>query len=125
MKNILVVEDDVPNRLLLRLQLEDLDECEIHTAGDGVAGLALFDATQPAAVVLDINMPQLDGFGFLSALRETPGGQRVPVVVVTARFLDASDGQRLRALGVNKVFEKGRYDEDDLVDTLSGFLSAA
>lgn len=120
MSTILVVEDDLPNRTLIALQLEDL-ECEIHTAENGLKGLERVRSSSPDVVVLDLNMPGLDGFGFLKQIRAA--GSTVPVVVLTAMFLDRATCDLLRSQGVVRILEKGRYDEDDLVTCLQGVLA--
>lgn len=123
MSRLLVIEDDLSNRTLLGLQIEDL-ECEVQTADDGAVGLMKVRNAKPDAVILDLNMPNMNGFEFLSALRSYEHGKDIPVVVITAMYLDKNHCQTLRDHGVAKIFEKGRYDEDDLVDCLSTILEA-
>ncbi len=119
MHSILVVEDDLPNRTLITLQLEDM-ECDIHTAENGLKGLEKVRSVAPDVVVLDLNMPTLDGFGFLTQLRAL--GVATPVVVLTAMYLDGPTCDRLRAQGVVRIFEKGRYDDEDLMACLKAVL---
>lgn len=123
MSTLLVIEDDLPNRLLLSLQLEDLD-CEVVTADNGIRGLERISANHPDAIILDLNMPEMDGFTFLKSLRSRQDGN-IPVVVVTAMFLDKSHCDLLREYGVVKILEKGRYDEDDLLSCLKDVLKEA
>lgn len=123
MPSILIIEDDVPNRLLMSLQVEDLD-CTVLTADNGVQGIEMFRVGRPSVVLLDLNMPRLDGFGFLEQLRNQPVGQDTPVVVVTAMLLDRERLTRLQNLGVKRILEKGRYSEDDLLSAVRPFMGA-
>ena len=81
---IFVADDD---RAILDLITTRLDLAGYHTvqARDGWEALDGIYASRPAAVVLDIGMPRLDGFGVLRHLRKTPGFANLPVMMVTAR----------------------------------------
>ena len=85
------------------------------------AALAAVSARRPGAVVLDLVMPEMDGFQFLESLRRTPHNHTTPVVVWTAKALSAADRQRLSAFTV-VVIEKGA-DTVHLVEELSGLVS--
>lgn len=93
---ILVVDDNEANRLLAKSTLEDEDYAVV-LATDGAAGVAAFEAEQPDCVLLDIRMPNLDGFGACERIRALPGGVDTPILFLTAaRDVDAFD----RALAV-------------------------
>ena len=100
--SVLVVDDDVALR---RLVIETLarDGGELREAADGVEALAMIAARRPDVLVLDLAMPQLDGFGVLERLLERAETRQLPVVVLTGRDLTASRAaparrpQRLRA----------------------------
>lgn len=118
--NILIVEDDETNRELLGCQAEDADlSVTLLTASDGEEALAELAAQKVGLVLLDLGMPRMDGFEFLTRLRATPGRGSMPVIVVTARDLTAHDHARLRAMGVHRVFQKGRYDTQALTDAIT------
>ena len=68
---ILVVDDSATLRLMARDALEE-DELEVVEAADGQEGLRLFREHQPNVVLLDVNMPHLDGFGMCEAIRAAP-----------------------------------------------------
>lgn len=99
MSTVLVVDDDPDIRLLLRLELA-AEGHHIQEAGDGAQALASVEAARPDLVLLDMMMPVLDGWGFLSAI---DADSAPPVVVITAL---ASDGDR----HVVEVLERGALD---------------
>jgi CheY-like chemotaxis protein len=81
---VLVVEDDVGIRSFLADLLGD-EGYQVREAEDGRAALPVLEAWRPDLIVLDLMMPNLDGFGFRAAQREQPETREIPVVVVTAR----------------------------------------
>jgi len=83
---VLVVDDDPSIRSLLTEVLE-LAEYDVQAASNGVEALRAIDRRCPSVMVLDMQMPVLDGWGVARALREH--GQRVPTVVITASASDA------------------------------------
>jgi len=118
---ILVVEDDRTSQALLGYQAEDADlEVRVITADNGAEALQRVVQVSPIKLILlDIGMPQMDGFEFLTRLRTMPGHARTPVIVVTARELSQSDHQLLRTMGVTQIFQKGRYDTQALTDAIN------
>lgn len=79
---ILVVDDDEGQRLLAGASLQQGGFAVVE-AGDGEQALAVFQREQPDIVLLDVVMPGLDGFAVCTALRQSPGGQYCPIVMVT------------------------------------------
>ena len=79
---VLVVDDDRTMRLLVR---ETLERCgfAVEEAADGAAGMGSFQRRRPDVVLLDVMMPELDGFGACAALRGLPGGEHVPILMMT------------------------------------------
>ena len=92
--SILVVEDDDDTSALIGGMLEKADY-EVSVAIDGERALASIDERVPDLVLLDLMMPRMDGFEFLTALRRDPSQRHVPVVIVTARDLTDEDYRRL------------------------------
>ena len=80
---ILIADDATVSRRLLRRLLEQ-DGHTVHVAADGVEALALFAAEAIDVVLLDIVMPELDGISVLERLKATPGGEHVPVIMISA-----------------------------------------
>jgi two-component system OmpR family response regulator len=81
--NILVVDDDPLVRELYRTALR-FEGFEVSTASDGVAALQLIERNPPSLVILDVNMPCLDGWGVLRELSRYESTKAIPVIVVTA-----------------------------------------
>jgi two-component system, chemotaxis family, sensor kinase CheA len=119
--NILIVEDDHTNQALLGFQAEDvLFDVNLFTADNGEEALQkLGQGTTVGLILLDLGMPRMDGFEFLTRLRATPGHGNTPVIVVTARDLSEKDHQRLRSMGVKRSFQKGRYDTQALAEAIT------
>jgi len=89
MKRILVVEDDRDIALSLRLRLEREGGFTVATAEDGAAGLRSALEQPPDLVLLDVNLPGMDGFEVCRRLRREPATADVPVIMVTARIDEA------------------------------------
>jgi CheY-like chemotaxis protein len=75
----------------------------------------------PALVLLDLMMPEMDGFEFVSELRRTEPGRHIPVVVVTAKEITAEDRERLGGY-VRHVFHKGSFTREELIGELKRAL---
>ena len=80
---ILIADDAMVSRRLLRRLLEQ-DGHAVYVAADGAEALALFAAEAIDVVLLDIVMPELDGISVLERLKATPGGEDVPVIMISA-----------------------------------------
>ncbi len=116
----LVVDDNEDNLLLLTFVLEQLN-CQFITAIDGQTALDLAQRYQPALILLDIMLPDLDGFEVFSRLRQNPLTARIPVIAVTA-MARPEDQERLLSAGCNEYVTKP-YMVDDLEDLLRRYLS--
>jgi PAS domain S-box-containing protein len=113
---VLVVDDDPDARSRLRTVLER-DDWSVTEASNGQEALASVDQATPQAILLDLTMPVMDGFSFLEALRQRPGGADIPVIVLSARDLTQGDRQRLSS--ADKVLRKGDMDLRDLPEQLA------
>ena len=110
--HVLVVEDDPPTRTMLRRTLEK-EGWVVREADNGRAGLEQVSAESPALILLDLLMPEMDGFEFLEGLRSHPAPSP-PVVVITAKELTEQDRQRLNG-GVRAVVQKRPQDFEGLL----------
>src|SRR5262249_25505717 len=70
---------------------------------------------KPDVILLDLMMPEMDGFAVVAALQKETGWQDIPVIVITARDLDVKDRERLNS-GVQSVLVKERFQPSDLVE---------
>jgi two-component system cell cycle response regulator DivK len=102
--NILLIEDNENNRYLARFLLEAHGH-QVREASDGLQGVAAAQAEVPDLILLDIQLPQMDGYAVAHALRQDPALDAVPIIAVTSY---AMNGDRVRALdsGCDNYIEK-------------------
>ena len=110
--SLLVVDDEESVRRLVRETLSG-NGLELREAADGEEALTAISARRPDAIILDLLMPKLDGFGVLECLRADPETRELPVVILTARRLSAQERKRLKTQAL-AVLEKGAYSPDEL-----------
>lgn len=119
-KTILAIDDSRTIRELLRATLTD-GGYAVVTASDGLEGIDRFNDHRFDAVITDINMPNLDGFGVIDGIRKSSANQRVPILVLTTESSPAFK-QRARDLGATgwivKPFDDKRLLE--VVDMVTG-----
>lgn len=113
---VLVVEDDKVTREMLAAML-GRHGWEVMEAGNGLEGLDCLDRSEPDLILLDLMMPEMDGFQFVNAIKERPNAERIPIVVLTAKELTLEDRMALNG-GVNKVFQKATTKTDALFSEL-------
>ena len=105
---IFVLEDEPAVRVVLKDALESVGY-EVRDFGDGQAALDQVDHTVPDLILLDMRMPRMDGFKFLSALRRKPNAKTIPVIIVSGlgdELLQAIDARAAEELGVAGIFAK-------------------
>jgi two-component system, cell cycle response regulator DivK len=101
---ILVIEDNEHNLYLMRYLLEG-HGFRVVEATDGRAGIELAGRVVPLAILLDIQLPELDGYAVAGELRRVPGLARVPIIAVTSYAL-LGDRERCLAAGATGYLEK-------------------
>ncbi|RYH00952.1 response regulator [Salipiger sp. IMCC34102] len=79
---ILAIDDSRTMRGLLRASLEEAG-FDVTTAEDGIDGMERLEAVAPDVIITDINMPRLDGFGVIEAVRKSDEGRSVPILVLS------------------------------------------
>jgi len=90
---------------------------EVKGANGGAEGLKMIRESAPDLILLDLMMPDMDGFQLVAKLQEDPALQDIPVIVVTARDLTAADRERLNS-GVQTVLLKETFLPTELVDRI-------
>jgi CheY-like chemotaxis protein len=100
---ILYIDDSPDARRLVQRVLMSMDY-DVQVAADGQSGLALAEACHPAVVLMDMNLPDMDGFSIATQLRARPDFARVKLVALTAA--DASERDRALAAGCDLFLEK-------------------
>ncbi|MGE5780956.1 MAG: response regulator [Hyphomicrobiales bacterium] len=111
---VLVVEDDAVQRERMLGWLEG-PQWTVREAENGREALKRIQENKPDVILLDLMMPEMDGFAVVAALQKQTGWQDIPVIVITARDLDAKDRERLNC-GVQSVLVKERFRPADLVE---------
>jgi CheY-like chemotaxis protein len=111
---VLLVEDDAATRELLRRLLEK-EQCTVLQAGNGREALEVAAEVMPALVLLDLMMPEMDGFAFLREFRSRPGCEHTPVVVLTAKDLTDEDRRALHG-AATRILQKGHHSGAEVVD---------
>jgi len=112
-RTVLIVEDDASARSLIRRALER-EGWTVDEAENGRVALEKLAQATPALVLLDLMMPEMDGFEFLEVLRTEGSHPEIPVVVITAKELTDEDRQRLNG-GVERIVAKGPRERDDFL----------
>jgi CheY-like chemotaxis protein/anti-sigma regulatory factor (Ser/Thr protein kinase) len=110
---VLVVDDDTGVRHLLRRMLEREGHTVVEADNGRVALEQLRDMT-PSMIVLDLMMPEMDGFAFVAEIRRHADWRDIPIVVVTAKDLSRADHERLNGY-VQRILQKGTYGRDELL----------
>jgi CheY-like chemotaxis protein len=121
---ILVVEDNADEASLIKMILEP-EGYEVALASNGEEGLEKVESSRPDLIILDVMMPELDGFAMCSKLRESPEHSRIPVVLLTGVAKRISDSKYpldgvLRA-DAEQYLEKPVKPEE-LLDTVARLL---
>jgi hypothetical protein len=119
--HVLVVEDDEDTRSVIRQTLERAG-WSVAQAEHGRRGLERVAERRPDAIVLDLMMPEMNGFDFLDALRRNPDWRGIPVLVLTAMDLSAEDRRRLNG-EVERILQKGASARDQLLAEVGRVLA--
>jgi two-component system, OmpR family, alkaline phosphatase synthesis response regulator PhoP len=84
-KHILIIDDEPTIQEIVQTTLEVLANWQVSIAGSGLEGLQKAKTIQPDAILLDVSMPDLDGFYIFAQLQAHPATQAIPVILLTAR----------------------------------------
>jgi CheY-like chemotaxis protein len=119
-RHVLLVDDDDMMRRGMRLALEK-DGWEVNEAENGRVALARLAETRPDIIMLDLMMPEMDGFEFLVEMRSRAEWRDIPVLVVTAKDLTLEERSRLNG-EVERVLQKGGSELDELLKEIGRIL---
>ena len=95
----------------------------VTEATNGRVALERMAERQPDLILLDLMMPEMDGFAFLEALRQQDAWRSIPVVVVTAKDLTPEDRRRLNGY-VERILQKGAYSHEELLREIHNLVAA-
>lgn len=119
---ILYIEDNADNRLLVQRILM-AENYEFLESGDGPTGVALAAKEQPDLILMDLNLPEINGYDLTRQLRKIPGLQNIPIIAMTANVMHGDREKALEA-GCNGYIPKP-IDVDALPRQIAQFLKAA
>lgn len=120
-QRIAIVEDDPDARRLLRRVLQARGEYQIYEASGGREGIALVREQHPDLVLLDLMMPEVDGFQVLEEIRADEQLRDTRIIVITAKTLTASERRRLSGQ-IELLLQKGSFLDDDLLEEILATL---
>jgi len=115
-QGVLVVEDDDDTREMMVRTLGD-DGWTVRAAANGRLALDRVRESVPELILLDLMMPEMDGFEVIAHLRENEAWRSIPVVVLTAKDITPEDHLRLQG-NVRKVFRKANFSRDELIEEI-------
>lgn len=115
-RRILIIDDDPEVHSVLGIELEE-SGYRVLSARDGRRGMELAVSERPAVIVLDLLMPEVNGFEVAAELRERPETAAIPIVILTAKELSTEDRRRLRGKSEG-LFTKAPMDRRRLVRTI-------
>ena len=121
--SVLLVEDDAETREILRHTLEKTG-CSVTEAENGREALQHVANNQPALILLDLMMPEMDGFEFVTELRKREKWHSIPVVVITAKDITPEDRLQLNGC-VEKILQKGTYTSEKLLAEVRDLVLAS
>jgi threonine synthase len=113
--HIAIIDDTPEARRLIRRILQSQGNFDISEAADGKTGLDLIRSKHPDLIVLDLMMPEMDGFSVLDALKADPDTSDIPVIVSTAKELTEEEKGRLKGQ-IQSLMQKGDFMSDDFLD---------
>ncbi len=119
---VLVVEDDPPTRQLLRRTMEK-EGWTVAEAENGRIALEWVNNNRPELILLDLMMPEMDGFEFIIEMRKREELRSIPVVVVTAKDITLEDRLLLNGQ-VEKILQKGAYSREGLLVEVRDLVAA-
>lgn len=119
-KSVLIVDDDPDARAVLRDIVSTMGLSTIE-APDGKQALLCVKQEKPSLIILDLMMPQMDGFSVINILQSDPKMRHIPVVVMTA--VDTLQIEMIAVLpGVSKVVRKGDFRVADIISIVKTLL---
>ncbi|MGA2853058.1 MAG: response regulator [Verrucomicrobiota bacterium] len=116
---VLLIEDNEQNRYLATFLLEK-HGYTVESASDGPAGIELAKTVKPALILLDIQLPVMDGYTVAGELRKNPGLKNIPIIAVTS-YAMVGDREKSLAAGCNGYLEKP-INPDTFVTEIERFL---
>jgi len=120
-KKVLYIEDNDDNVYMLKMRLELLDEFEVLAAEDGEKGCEMAAAERPDLILMDLEMPVIDGWEATRRLKGNPDTSNIPIIALSAHAL-AGSREKALAAGCDE-FDTKPIEFDRLVATMRRVLA--
>jgi CheY-like chemotaxis protein len=121
-RKLLYIEDNEDNLYMLTLWFDVLGGYEIISAPDGAAGIAMAAAERPDLILMDLNLPEIDGWEATQRLKADPATRDIPIIALTAHAM-AGDREKAIATGCDD-FETKPVEFDRLLAKIERVLAA-
>jgi threonine synthase len=118
---IAIVDDNPDVRRLVRRILQSQGNYQLYEASNGKDAVGLISKELPDLIILDLMMPEMDGFAVMDALQTNPATALIPIIVVTAKELTAAEKERLKG-HIQSLMQKGDFMSDELLDEVRALL---
>ena len=118
---VAIVDDTPEARRLIRRILQSQGDFEIFEATNGREAIELVNKEHPDLVILDLMMPEVDGFAVLDSLRSNPDTANIPVIVATAKELTVDEKSRLQGQ-IQSLMTKGDFLNDEFLDEVRSLI---
>lgn len=119
---VLIVEDDDPTREQMARLLQKAGWL-VNEAENGRLALEQITQIQPDLILLDLMMPEMDGFDFVLTLQQREDWKHIPVIVITAQDLTQADRDRLNGYA-EAILQKGSYSREELLSEVRDWIAA-
>ena len=120
-REVLVIDDDLNDLRLLGKMISEQGKYKTVLAEGGIAGWTTITSKEPHAIVLDLFMPEMDGFTILEKLRQDKKLRNIPVIVITGADLTIDQQKQLNDLG-KRLLQKSSLKEIELIETIENAL---
>ena len=118
---VAIVDDTADSRRLIRRILQSQGDFKIFEAASGKEGLEMISREHPDLLILDLMMPEMDGFAVLDALKSNPDTAQIPVIVSTAKELTPEEKNRLQGQ-IQVLMQKGDFMSDEFLEEVKALI---
>jgi len=118
---VAIADDSIDARRLIRRILQSQGDFTIFEAGNGKEALATIEKEKPDLIILDLMMPEMDGFEVIDILKRNPKTANIPVIVASAKELTPNEKGRLEGQ-IQSLMQKGDFLNDEFLDEVRSLL---
>jgi CheY-like chemotaxis protein len=120
--SILIVDDDPQNIRLIKAMLKPFN-IEVMVADGGKTGVEMALKKKPDLIILDLMMPDVDGFEVVSKLKEDPAASKIPILIYTAKNITSEDRERLQG-NIQTIIQKGDFGKDRFLEMINNLQTS-